>query len=292
METSSQPIVAIYHQDCVDGTTAAAVVLKKFPTARLFPLKHGYTPADFAHILEAVGPSTLIFTVDCGSGAQELLATGHQVTTIDHHAGAKELFEQLAAEYSTYSYIFDNDKSGTSLAWSYFFPTELEPEIVSLVEDRDLWKWQFGERTAASHEYLSLLVNQPEKILVLFDLPLATIEQEGALMTKYKNFQVEAFCAAATPIYLLINTASVPFYNTSFFQSEIGNNLSTLTDRAVCLFSLSGDEVKLSFRSLATHQPSALDLAKQLGGNGHQNAAGARISLDQFLRLRAETKEN
>jgi hypothetical protein len=32
-------VVCIYHKNCIDGTTAAAVVLKRFPSADVVPLR-------------------------------------------------------------------------------------------------------------------------------------------------------------------------------------------------------------------------------------------------------------
>lgn len=82
-----------------------------------------------------------------------------------------------------------------------------------------------------------------------------------------------------------IGDYKVRAYNTGLFQSEIGNILSTKFDQAVCLFSINGDYVKLSFRSLDSHNPSALDLAKLLNGGGHRNAAGASVSITEFCSM-------
>ena len=54
--------------------------------------------------------------------------------------------------------------------------------------------------------------------------------------------------------------------------------------RRSCL-PLKGSEVKFSFRSKAGQEPSSLDLARILGGSGHVLAAGARVSLKDFLEM-------
>jgi oligoribonuclease NrnB/cAMP/cGMP phosphodiesterase (DHH superfamily) len=61
--------------------------------------------------------------------------------------------------------------------------------------------------------------------------------------------------------------------------------LATRYNEAVCLFSINGDYVKLSFRSLDNYNPSALDLAKLLNGGGHRNAAGASVSINEFCSM-------
>jgi nanoRNase/pAp phosphatase (c-di-AMP/oligoRNAs hydrolase) len=51
------------------------------------------------------------------------------------------------------------------------------------------------------------------------------------------------------------------------------------------VFDIRGSQVRLSFRSLDHHTPSAFDIASSLGGGGHKNAAGASIARDDFLKM-------
>ena len=50
-----QKVVVIYHKDCIDGTTAAAVVLRRFPEAKLFPLSHDPSVDDLEKVLAIIG---------------------------------------------------------------------------------------------------------------------------------------------------------------------------------------------------------------------------------------------
>ncbi len=280
--------IAIYHKDCVDGTTAAAVVLKKFPKALLFPLGHGFKPEELESILKGARTSDQIYTVDCVLGAGEFLNRGFKVTSIDHHAGAEAENRELTEKNKNFAFIFDNKKSGASLAWDYFFPTEKKPELIELVQDRDLWLWKYGQKTKDVGNYLYMLVNRPDEILKLLDKPdksLDAIEKEGAVISRFTDMIIEHEVKTTEPIMVRIGQYKVPFYNITANKSESGNILATERDQTVGLFTIDGNEVHISFRSLDLHKPSALELARLLGASGHKNASGAKIELAIFIKL-------
>ena len=276
--------IAIYHKDCTDGTAAAAVVLRKFPKALLFPLNHGFKPAELESVLERARPGDQIYTVDCALGAGEFLDQGFQVTSIDHHAGAEEENRKLMEKNKDFVFIFDNKKSGASLAWDYFFPKEKKPELIKLVEDRDLWTWRYGQKTKDVGNYLYMLINKPEKVLKLLDKPLDSAKQEGAVISRFANMVIEHGVKTTEPIMVRVGTYTVPFYNIIFDKSESGNMLATERGQAVGLFTIDGSEVKISFRSLDNQKPSALDLALKLCAGGHKNASGAKMKLTDFVK--------
>jgi uncharacterized protein len=276
--------IAIYHKDCVDGTTSAAVLLKKFPGAKTFPLGHGFEEHELTPILDEAEPGDEIYTVDCGLGAKEFLAKGYKVTILDHHAGAKEEFSALAAENKHLTFIFDNDKSGASLAWAHFFPENPVPEVIKLVEDGDLWKQKYGSVTKDVTNYLFMLVNKPEEIISYFDGSLDDIKKLGSVITKYLELRIDHAVKSTEPVDVDINGHKVPFYNITGDKSAAGNLLAVERSKTVGLFSIDGQKLKISFRSLNEYAPSALDLAKALGGGGHRNASGASMSLEDFVK--------
>lgn len=276
--------IAIYHKDCTDGTTAAAVVLKKFPKASLFPLGHGFKPEELEIILKEVKAGDQIYTVDCVLGVKEFLDKGLNVISIDHHAGGEIENEELARKNKNFTFVFDNKKSGASLAWDYFFPKEKKPEIVELVEDRDLWNWKYGQKTKNVSNSLYMIVNKPEEILKLFGQPLNAIEKEGAIISRFTDMLIEHEVKTTEPIMVRVGTHTVPFYNITINKSESGNILATKLGKTVGLFTIDGEKVRISFRSLDGQTPSALELAKILNAGGHKNASGAKMSLADFIK--------
>lgn len=275
--------IAIYHKDCTDGTGAAAVVLKKYPEALLFPLGHGFEPHELEPVLSQVAEGDQIFTVDCVIGAPELLNAGFKVTSIDHHIGIREQMEALAKDNGNFTFIFDNTKSGATLSWSYFFPNEKMPEILKYIEDADIWTWKYGNDTRNVGSLIFPLANKPDEVLKLFTAPIEPIIRDGGIITNYANNLIDNAVEKTEPIYLKIGEHRVPFYNITVLKSESGNKLSSLRKEAVALFSIDGNKVKISFRSLDGQKPQALELAQTLEGNGHKNAAGAGMTLQTFI---------
>src|SRR3989344_5362343 len=276
--------IAIYHKDCADGTTAAAAVLKKFPKALLFPLNHGFKPEELEPMRRKAKTGDQIYTVDCVLGAREFLADGFKVISIDHHVGAEGENRKLMDKNKNFTFVFDNKKSGASLAWDYFFPKEKKPELIKLVEDRELWIWKYGQKTKDVGNSLYMLVNRPDEVLKLLNKPLDIIEKEGAIISRFTDMAIEHGVKTTDPIMVRVGSYIVPFYNITINKSESGNILATERSRAVGLFTIDGDEVKISFRSLDKQNPSALELAKLLGASGHRNASGAKMELAEFMK--------
>ncbi len=279
-----QKIIATYHKDCIDGTTAAAILLRKFPTAQLFPLSHSYTKQDIEPILNLLEPDTVCYTVDCGLGVKEFLSTGCKVTTLDHHFSAKEIFESLARENKNYTYIFDNEKSGASLSWPFFFPDEKQPELIQYVEDSDLWKWKFGDDTKDVNNYLSMFRDDPKKMLEFIEGDLSEIKSKGRIISIYTDKETEDQVKLPS-LNIKVGDFVVPAYNITVYKSASGDILSNQLNKAVAMFTIKGNTVNLSFRSKDHHKPTSLELASLLGGGGHENAAGGNVSLQEFLKM-------
>lgn len=274
--------ICIYHKDCVDGTTAAAVVLRRFPNARMFPLSHGYAPEEIETILDITDSSTHIYIVDSVLGLHECALQGNRITIIDHHISEYERTVQFAQEHPHIEYIFDNAKSGASLAWEVLFPNESVPRLIQLVEDRDLWLEKYGTETEHVNNYLSLWRNDPQKITDLLDQDIQSIISQGEPITITVHTEV-AKSILLEPLMVTVGNHTVPAYNITNHQSMCGNVLARATQAVVGLYTIDGNHVRFSFRSRDAHIPSALDIALLLDGGGHRNISGARMKLKNFL---------
>lgn len=275
-------VTAIYHKDCSDGTTAAAVILKKFPGAKVFPLHHTFTKEELDAVLSEIDNETEVYTVDCVIGVREILASGHKVSSLDHHSGVKEEYQRLAEEDKNFTFIFDNDKSGSSLAWSYFFPDQEIPWLVKYAEDVDLWKWKYGRDTKNVINYFSLFTNQPEEYLKYFNSDLSDIKLFGKSITMYKDEKEKQY-SEIQPIKIKIGDYKVLAFNLVNSRSEMGHIFSEKYNQTVLLYNIDGDSVKLSLRAFTDYKPSAFELASLLGGGGHDKAAGGKIPLKKFI---------
>lgn len=280
--------ICIYHKNCTDGTTAAAVLLLKYPECKLYNLDHNYKSEDIDNILQDVDKDTTVFIVDFSLKENDLkrvVDTAGEVINIDHHISVKQMLEEFSKKYANFKFVFDNDSSGASLTYRYFFGSDI-PKLIRYVEDKDIWRWEFGEETKDVNNYLFLFTNKPDKIKdLILSGELEEIIQKGKVISEYTNYLINGFVDKSKDLFIKIGDYKVRAYNAGLFQSEIGNILSSKFEQAVCLFSINGDYAKLSFRSLDGHNPSALDLAKLLGGGGHRNAAGASLSLTEFCNM-------
>lgn len=273
--------IIIYHADCIDGTTAAAVALKKFPDAHFFPLSHSYTDEDMGPI-RALAGDTPIFILDCALGVDELLADGRSLVVLDHHESVREEMLARAATENRLTYIFDNEKSGASLAWAYFFPDEPVPLMIQYVEDADLWKWKFGDIGRYAMSYLSMLRDDPERMLSAIEGDTDAIIAHGRILSEYADREIEEQ-VSILPNEMRVGEHRIPAYNVTVYQSAVGNILSEREGSVVALYTIKGPNVKISFRSKDGQYPTARTVAEMLGGGGHEHAAGASVPLADFL---------
>jgi len=277
-----KPVTCIYHKDCVDGTTAGAVVLLRFPHARLFPLSHGYTQEDIDPILAETPHDAEIYIVDSVLGMEACIERGHEVTILDHHASVHEQVKHYAKAHSTCTYIYDNSKSGASLAWSHFFPEKPMPQLIAHVEDDDIWLQKFGKETKYVRDYLSTFRNNPTFVATCIETDIHDIYSRGENITQYVETEIAHFLTKK-PILLTLGTDTIPAYNITTHQSMCGNLLSTRHKSAVALYTISGKDVKISFRSQAGQEPSARAFAERIGGGGHEYSSGGRMDLADFI---------
>lgn len=284
--------IGIYHKDCIDGTTAAAVLLKKFPKVILHPLSHRYTPKELGTIVKETNAATIIFIVDFSlreGDTEKLIAKTKEVINIDHHIGAEEKLRALDKKHQTFTYIFDNDRSGASLTWIYFYGKKNIPKIIQYVEDSDLFRFSLGNKTRYASSYLYSLSGKPREILSLIkkgEGAVKKILQKGKMIWEYRDELAKLLLKTVNPFTIKIGKYIVPVHNTpEFLRSDVGNALAVKLKKTVATFVINDDTVRFHFRGTNDHTPSALDLAKILGGGGHRNAAGAAVYLKDFCKM-------
>jgi len=284
LRTMNKQVIAIYHKSCIDGTSAAAVLFRKFPQAECFPLSHSYTSEDMQLIRDVVKPGAEIYIVDCTLGVNELLEDGHEVTVIDRHISEKEVVQNIVDCNPKVKYIFDNEKSGASLTWAYFFPEEKVLESIKYIEDSDLGIWKYGNDTRQINNYLFMFRNDPQTMLGLIEGDVEVLKVNGALIRQYSDIQLKELVKLPS-INVKIGEYIVPAFNITMYQTSCGGILSDRNDSVAVMFTIKGEEVRFSFRSNEHQNPSALELAQILGGGGHRNAAGGNATLEDFLKM-------
>lgn len=282
-----EKIIGIYHGKCADGATAAAVLLSEYPEIDLHPILHGYKKSNLEEIQQNIDKNTIVYIVDFAlreGHTEKIISKARKVINIDHHIGEQEQLETLKNTHDNFDYVFDNNRSGASLTWIYFNGDKNIPEIIKIVEDFDIWKFEFGDRTKYIASYFYTM-QDPKVIKSYFINGIEELIEKGKITNHYSEALQKSFLEKIEPVYLKINTDIVPAFNVSFFKSEIGDKLSIKMDCAVILFSITGSDVTCSIRSKDHQSPSALDIAKSLGASGQKNAAGARFTFEKFVEL-------
>ena len=282
-------MIVSYHGACVDGSTAAAVCKKKFPDAEFVPVRHRKDEEaknSLLSLIEKYKEHTL-YMLDNPFFARELAQKSRELIILDHHIGEKENLKEIEAEFENVKYIFDNDKSGASLAWQYFFPDKEIPPFIKYVEAGDIWKKEGIEKEVDLVEtYASIYLDNLDKYIEMIDEDINKIFEIAKPIVEYKDMLVDYYLRNARALHIKIGDHVVKAYNVASIRpvvSEIGNKLSKQTKETVMLFKVFGDVVNVSFRSAGDFSPSALELAQSLGGNGHKRAAGAAMNLKDFL---------
>ncbi|PIO00417.1 phosphoesterase [archaeon CG10_big_fil_rev_8_21_14_0_10_43_11] len=275
--------LCIYHKNCIDGTTSAAVFLTKFPNSKTIPFDYNYTQSNIQSLANQLDLDTHLYLIDFSfkpEQIQTLLDTGAHLTILDHHVGVNKTLEQI--KHECFAYTFDNNESGTSIAWKHFFG-EPVPRLVELVKDRDIWAWKHGDETKHANNYLSLFINKPEKMKEVLKQDAALIIERGSYMSAYADDLVHTLETRLTPVTISVGEYVVLAYNTPLFHSEVGHYFAKKNKQAVAVFSYIDDGVKVSFRGQDNDKPLAREIAELLGGGGHDNAASARVSVKQFI---------
>ncbi|MGH7175412.1 MAG: hypothetical protein ACREGR_03590 [Minisyncoccia bacterium] len=263
-------IVVIYHKHCPDGFGAAYAAWKKFGDAAAYlPASYGDEPPEG---LEGKEVYILDFTYDEHPEAMtELAKITKKFVVLDHHASSRALVE-AAPEH-----VFDNDRSGATIAWSYFHPDEPAPQFLKYLEDGDLYRFALPE----TRNLFTYLIVQPYDFDTWDEL-VASFEDEArrplllAKAAAYEEFY-EKLCAisvkAAKKVrfeeYECLFANSLPSIT---MRSHIGNLLYTKLPPLALVVSAHPDGFGVSIRSDGSVDVSKL--AAKYGGGGHAGSAG------------------
>jgi oligoribonuclease NrnB/cAMP/cGMP phosphodiesterase (DHH superfamily) len=260
----------VYHRDQDGFFSAYAYWLyaqKNFPEQKI-----SYISINYEDAMPNFRPKSKIWLFDFCFPRQVLLdlkKSGHDIFVIDHHK------THLEATRGLDFVKFDMEKSGCMLTWEHFFPDEEPPYIIKLVEDRDLWRFKYGDDTERVHAVLSSypfkfeivhgirnqLDNNPNEVLTL-----------GEHLVRFQK-QIVSRIAQNSRMDNLFGEI-VPVVNTPVFMSEVCDFL--LKKYKSKLVGSYFDKNNFKIWSIRSGQSGidCAELAKTLGGGGHVAAAG------------------
>ncbi len=276
-----QPLVIYHGRRCPDGFAAAlAAWLYYEGQAEFLALDHGdvKTLADLPAL-----DGRAVYILDFSFSAeilQEIDARAAKLVLLDHHKSAAD---QLSGFVSRAGFLhFDMHKSGAHLAWAFFHPDRVLPDLVRFIEDRDIWVWQYpqsaGFLSALDMETLDFVRWQE---IAGFDAAhlSAYIARGVAMDEKFKKLASDIADGAQTLVFngvsgLMLNAPGV-------FHSLVGDILSERSGTFALIWSAEKDGVvKVGLRSQRSF--NCIALAQSMGGGGHAQACGFKMA---FARL-------
>lgn len=274
-----------YHAGCPDGFGAAFSVWKALgPESQYVARGHDDEPLDPEELEDA---STIF--VDIAPSNEELRSLSpsvRQITVLDHHLTSRDRYlsdPEIAPEMRAQGHeiIFDLGHSGAILAWNHFFADHEPPMLLRYVEDQDLWNWslpQSEEINAALGSYRRSF----DTWAGLMERPIERLAEEGESIVRLNRIQVERSVTHAHMVR--INSQRVEGVNAIENRSAIGHVLAErarFDDPWGCVYRVEANRINVTLYSVGDFDVS--QIAAQLGGGGHRNAAGFSVRLEDWL---------
>ncbi len=268
----NKKITIVYHKNCADGFSGAWTAWKKLKN------KAEYIPCDDRNKNLDIKNKDKVYLIDFifyKPVLKKLIKDNKQVIVIDHHKTAQER-AQLAN-----TTIYNKEKSGSVLAWEYFFPEKDLPQALKYIEDVDLWNWNLKHT-----KEIFAIIDSTEHDFKEWNKLIKKIENKKSrkkIIKKGKvivNSENEIIDRIVSKKYLInLDGHEVFAVNSPVFKSEIGHILSMKHPPFGIIWHQSKEGIKVSLRANDTIDVS--EIAQKHGGGGHPNAAGFLIKNNQ-----------
>lgn len=268
---SDRQIYCLYHKNCLDGYGSALAAYLKFNH------QAEYIPVQHQEPVPNLSPNTTLYLLDfCyPRSIMGKLKNNHQVIVLDHHKTAKE---DLQGFLGLKDSVFDLHKSGAVISWEYFHPQTKIPLLLRLIQDRDIWQWQYPETAPVTAALMTLGYND-------FSLWLPYIEDEkkinklvelGEIIAKANAHTVKIQAAMSYLGRLPGKKELIPMVNTPHLIGETCHALLKEERyqkyQLVAAWYTKGSKVCYSLRSRPEFDCSSVALS--YGGGGHPQASG------------------
>jgi oligoribonuclease NrnB/cAMP/cGMP phosphodiesterase (DHH superfamily) len=288
--TGWQPDICIYHGNCDDGFGAAWAIWKRWPQCE-------FVAGFYGKDLPDVTGKDVLF-VDFSAKRPDLIkmaSVAKRIVIIDHHKTAEadlkdwagpmikvEDVDLLAAKACTETgypivAVFEASRSGAVLAWDFAHGidhNDSPPTMLAFIEDRDLWRFAFGE---ATKEFSAALRTYPMDFRMWDELAANTTRliDEGKIVLRSHRANIKKLLAET---YIAdLAGYSVPMVNAPYhYASDTAHELLEEYPEApfaACWFMRGDGFVQWSLRS-EDDRIDVSEVASKFGGGGHRNAAG------------------
>lgn len=238
-----------------------------------------YISVQYGEPMPEIEDKAQVYIVDFSYDRQTLLdlaARATSVTVIDHHKTAQKDLDGIDDEAFNIETVYDMDQSGCVLTWKYFHEMTPVPRMLSLIQDRDLWRFNL-KGTKELFVYLSA---HKQDFYLWTDIRFAldrAIEAGGAML-KYQQKQVDNIVKYSTYETELAGH-KVAACNSCIFQSEIGHAMLDKFPEAKFAVIYNDKDERVTIYSMRSRGDfDVSDIARAYGGGGHKAAAGFQVN--------------
>lgn len=276
--------VCFYHAGCPDGFGAVWSVRRAWGVDGRYIARSHDDPLPLEELEDA-----FVAFVDISARNEALLELSEvasHIVVLDHHVSAQLRYDSdlptvNALEAAGHEIHYDLSHSGAVLAWHYFHPGKSPPPLLDYVEDQDLWNWKL----VGSEEINAAIASYPRDFETWDALAQRGTEElmrEGEPIVRANRMEIQR--AIQRPDTVFIKGERVEAVNATVNRSQIGHELAkrrTFGRAWGCVYRLVGTTVHATLYSIGDLDVS--QIASDLGGGGHRNAAGFTVPLERWL---------
>ena len=272
--------LVIYHRGCTDGFGSAFVVWKYFcncnKNIQYISASYNEDPPDVR------GKNVLICDFSYKYNILlNMIEQANSLYIIDHHISAQQDLKNIDNKYK----LFDMNHCGAYLTWIYFFPNQEIPDLIKLIEDRDLWKHEMPN----THEFFARFKNLSFNFNVYNSLldkkNLEKVIEEGTIIYDYDTIIIKRLAKHSACKFTKLsddNYYNIAYLNSNVYKSDLGNYLveqeNPKCDFAV-IYNYDDKTNKTWFSLRSSDQKVDVSyIAKLFGGGGHRNASGVTLN--------------
>ena len=225
---------------------------------------------------------------------ERILPVALKVVLIDHHKSALEELRGLSAPNFDMS-PSAMDKSGAMLAWEYvaghFDSPKSTPYLIRIIQDRDLWKFEFPETKAVTAALFSKNLTYKTLGKFMWDRKAVTIlRKQGEVLLQAHDKECRSLIKYAkriVPVQIGDNEIEVVVVNAPpKYSSDVGNILSLEHPFAMTYWdSQNNREFSLRSNSENPEHVDVSEIAKLFGGGGHKHASGFKVPRNHPLAM-------
>lgn len=306
----------IYHHSDNDGYLAGAIAslfLSQKPFSTIWYKVGNYdTERDEANIKE-LEEADVIYVLDYSLPVHLMDKFFDKIVWIDHHRTSMDNLASLEKSHNKpFKGVREIGKSGCLLTWNYFMQSEwgslIEskthswrdnqnkiPWVVKVVDDRDIWKWEYGEATAAFHEISRMFMPYYDEwqSLLLDDQKTDERIQSGYSFLNYIRGIVDVYNDSFSWQGYFEGHPVVFLNGSGIISGELHKRLRESNPGMAFAITFMVRDSKVTvglYRTEGITHVSLGKIAHNYGGGGHDGAAGFHTNHDEWTKIIKESK--